>query len=163
MMNHKPVNDLLNYTLVNGRVVETSIPIAWVGKATSKVVDKILICPKTDCKGIPTIRPGCASCGSSNIRPDLLVHHYACGNVDFLHNYVIDRQQGSLTCPKCHKTGLIINCDYDVSHGLQKCYDCGWTGNAAKLIGQCTVCETRFLVDEADTFDVVSYKLEEGS
>lgn len=119
--------------------------------------DRVLVCPS--CNGIPTVRPGCASCGSSNIKPDLLVHHYACGRVDFLHTYTIDRASGSLTCPKCHKEKLLINCDYDVSHGLQRCYDCGWTGNAAKLVGQCLACETRFLIDEAKSIEIVNYHL----
>lgn len=104
-------------------------------------------CP--ECGGLPTFRTGCPNCGSSRIKPDLLVHHYACGNVDFLHNFLIDRQRGSLTCPKCHKDQLIVNCDYDVSHGLQRCHDCGWTGNAAKVIGDCIKCKTTFLLDEA--------------
>lgn len=122
-----------------------------------QMTDKFLACPS--CGGIPTFRPGCPDCGSSNITHDLLVHHYACGNVDFLRNFVIDRENGSLTCPKCHKDKLIINCDYDVSHGLRRCGDCGWTGNFAKMVGACINCRTRFLMDEASMMEPQQYRI----
>lgn len=119
--------------------------------------DSFLACP--DCGGLPTFRPGCPQCSSSNIKPDLLVHHYACGHVDYLRTYVIDKERGSLTCPKCHQSELIINCDYDVSHGLQRCLDCGWSGNTKKMIGQCINCETRFLMDEASLMQSQHYRI----
>jgi hypothetical protein len=118
-------------------------------KISINIRDSFLACPS--CGGLPTIRPGCPNCGSSNTHPDILVHHYKCGNVDFLQTYVIDSEKGTLTCPKCHQAGLIVNCDYDVSHGLQRCGDCAWTGNAAKLLGDCISCNIRFLIDEAKT------------
>lgn len=119
--------------------------------------DKFLACPA--CGGLPTFRPGCANCGSSRVVPDLLVHHYKCGNVDFLRNYVIDKVRGSLTCPKCHEAELIVNCDYDVSHGLRRCSDCGWTGNAIKMVGECINCDTRFLMDEASLLEPQHYRI----
>jgi hypothetical protein len=128
------------------------------GVATSKVVDRVLICPECECVAF-TIRPGCPSCGSHATRPDQLVHHYACGNVDLLETFTINRQQGSLACGKCHKDGLIINVDYDVSAGLQRCMDCGWTGNNAKLIGRCLCCETTFLVTEAKEINLMEYTM----
>jgi hypothetical protein len=128
------------------------------GAATSKVVDKIMVCP--ECESIAfTIRPGCPSCGSHATRPDQLVHHYACGNVDLLETFTINRQQGSIACGKCHKDGLIINVDYDVSAGLQRCMDCGWTGNNSKLIGRCLCCDTSFLVTEAKEINLMEYTM----
>ena len=121
------------------------------------IIDSILVCP--ECGNIPLVKPGCASCGSHRIAPDILVHHYACGNVDFIHQYVINKENGSLTCPKCHKEGLIVNCDYDVTQGLQRCDDCGWTGNVAKMIGTCLKCQTTFLMDEAKSVDIKRYTL----
>lgn len=119
--------------------------------------DRFLTCP--ECGSLPTCRPGCPECGSSNIHPDLLVHHYACGNVDFLRTYIIDKERGSLTCPKCHKSDNIVNCDYDVSHGLRRCSDCGWSGSAVKMIGECINCETRFLMDEAVMVESQNYQI----
>lgn len=121
------------------------------------VFDRLLVCP--ECGNLPVVKPGCGSCGSHRINPDILVHHYACGNVDFINQYVIDQDNGSLTCPKCHKTGLIVNCDYDVTHGLQRCDDCGWTGNVAKMIGTCMKCQTSFLMDEAKSVGVKRYTI----
>jgi hypothetical protein len=123
--------------------------------ATRELIDRVLLCPK--CQAIPTVRPGCPSCGSFNIAADILVHHYACGNVNFLNTFVIDKDQGSITCPKCHKHNLLVNCDYDVTHGLQRCGDCGNTSNSLKMIGKCLVCETQFLTDQAYEMNLYKY------
>lgn len=125
--------------------------------AFAEIIDKILVCPS--CEGIPLVRPGCANCGGFNIKPDILVHHYACGCVDLLNQFIIDRTTGALTCHKCHKSGLIVNCDYDVTHGIQRCFDCGWTGNSARLIGSCHSCNTMFLISEAKDIDVMRYTI----
>ena len=122
-----------------------------------QMTDRFLACP--ECGGLPTFRPGCPECGSSKIYSDLLVHHYACGNVDYIRNFPIDTKRGSLSCTKCHKTELIINCDYDVSHGLKRCGECGWSGSSAKMIGQCINCETRFLMDEAPLLEPQKYRI----
>lgn len=126
--------------------------------ATKKLIDKVLTCP--ECESVSfTIRPGCPSCGSHATRPDQLVHHYACGNVDLLETFTINRKKGSIACGKCHKEDLIINVDYDVSSGLQRCMSCGWTGNNDKLIGRCLLCDTNFLVSEAKEIDLFEYIL----
>lgn len=125
------------------------------GMAGKEVFDRMLVCP--ECESIPSIRPGCPSCGSRSVRPDLLVHHYACGNVDHLHRYTIAKDNGSLTCHKCHKGGLLVNCDYDVSDGLTRCVECGWSGNTTKLVGTCHKCNTSFLIDEAKDIEVMRY------
>lgn len=127
------------------------------GLADEEVIDRMLVCP--ECEGIPAIRSGCGKCGSFRIKPDILVHHYACGNVNYLNQFVIDQVNGSLTCSKCHKAGLIVNCDYDVTHGMQRCVDCGWIGNAARLIGSCHLCDTSFLVSEAKEKTIKSYTM----
>lgn len=127
------------------------------GLFTAETIDKVLLCPA--CSSIPLVRPGCASCGGFNVKPDILVHHYACGCVDHLNQFIIDRETGSLTCQKCHKSGLIINCDYDVSHGIQRCIDCGWTGNTPRLVGTCHQCDTMFLISEARNSDVLRYTI----
>lgn len=128
------------------------------GVATAKIIDKVLLCPECECVAF-TIRPGCPSCGSHETRPDQLVHHYACGNVDLLETFTINRQQGSIACGKCHKEGLIINVDYDVSAGLQRCMACGWTGNGNKLIGRCQDCDTSFLISEAKEIELKEYTM----
>lgn len=126
--------------------------------ATKKLIDKVLTCP--ECEAVSfTIRPGCPACGSHATRPDQLVHHYACGNVDLLETFTINRIQGSIACGKCHKDNLIINVDYDVSAGLHRCMHCGWTGNNVKLIGRCLGCETNFLVAEAKDIDLIEYTI----
>lgn len=128
------------------------------GAADAKVIDTVLVCP--ECEGANyTIRPGCPSCGSHATRPDQLIHHYACGNVDLMEKFTIDRQRGSISCSKCGKDGLIINIDYDVSVGLHRCMECGWTGNGVKLIGRCSCCDISFLVTETKEIDLMEYTL----
>lgn len=129
--------------------------------ALAEIVDKVLVCPS--CNSLPLVRPGCANCGGFNVKPDILVHHYSCGCVDHLSQFVINRETGSLTCHKCHKDGLIVNCDYDVSHGIQRCLDCGWTGNAPRLIGSCHNCDTMFLMSEAINSDVLRYTIRKSN
>lgn len=128
------------------------------GAATEKVIDKVMTCPECDSISF-TIRPGCPGCGSYNTRPDQLVHHYACGNVDLLETFTINRQMGTLACSKCHKEGLIINVDYDVSAGLHRCMECGWTGSNIKLIGKCFCCDTLFLITEAKEISLKEYEI----
>jgi hypothetical protein len=128
------------------------------GAAEAKVIDTILVCP--ECEGTAyTIRPGCPSCGSHSIRPDQLIHHYACGNVDLMEKFTINRERGSISCGKCGKDRLIINVDYDVSVGLQRCMECGWTGNGAKLIGRCSCCDISFLITEAKEAQLIEYTM----
>lgn len=122
---------------------------------SAKAVDRMLVCP--ECSGIPTVRPGCPECGHSFIKPDQLVHHYKCGNVDFLRNFEINREKGSLTCGKCHESELMINCDYDVSVGLHRCMSCGWTGDGPKMIGNCLSCHTVFRMTEAKEIIINEY------
>lgn len=124
---------------------------------TAEPLDCLLLCP--ECTGIPLVRPGCPECGNPFTRPDQLVHHYACGNVDFLEKYTIDRVSGSLTCHKCNKSDLIINCDYDVSVGLHRCMKCGWTGEGPKMIGECMSCNTKFRMTEAKEVIINRYTL----
>lgn len=126
------------------------------GMAEEEVVNRLLVCPK--CNAIPSLRLGCGNCGSIKVETDLLIHHYACGMVDFKKNFIINEENGTLTCHKCNKPRLVINIDYDVSHGLNRCLDCSWTGNSKKLIGECLSCQTNFLIDEAKEIEIKRYK-----
>jgi hypothetical protein len=157
--NQKTYTPKINYNhhIDFGLSLETWDFLVQHNAVSEKIVDRMLLCP--ECQGIPTVRPGCPECGSSFTKPDQLVHHYACGNVDFLETFTISKKNGSLTCHKCNAPDLIINCDFDVSVGLYRCMECGWQGDGAKLIGHCLCCDTVFRMTEASEVLIKEYTL----
>lgn len=148
-----------NYKLETGLSMEVWNLFVKHGVVQEKIVGRMLLCPES--LGLPTVYPGCPECGDPFTKPDQLVHHYKCGNVDFLHNFIINRERGSLTCMKCHEAELIINADYDVSVGLHRCQSCGWTGDGPKMIGKCMATGTMFRMTEAYDFTVKEYTFKE--
>lgn len=149
-MRAKLVNNKFQYeveiTELNKKVTE--------GKLVKTLVDQVLVCP--ECLSIPTIRPGCPTCGSIHLKLDELIHHYRCGNVESVEYFI--QPDKTLLCRKCKQEALVINKDYDVSIGLFRCEDCDWTGSSIKLIGHCTNCPTIFLVSEAYKQDLWEYE-----
>ena len=117
------------------------------------VFDTVLLCP--ECHGLPTIRPGCPSCGSSDLRRDDLIHHFSCGYVAPTSHFL--QPDNSLRCRKCQRTHLIINSDYDVTSGACRCGECSWSGSHPKLVGRCSHCDLSFLISEAHQQDLWAY------
>jgi hypothetical protein len=139
-----------DYDMGEGRLSE----LVGAGLATRKLLDQVLVCP--ECSGLPSVRPGCPECGSSWVYADELAHHFACGHVDHMRNFL---QGDTVVCQKCKQSALTINIDYDVTAGLMTCSDCHWTGNQASLIAECLACDIRFLVAEAKTLQLWEYSI----
>lgn len=118
-------------------------------------LDKVLLCP--ECHGIPSIRPGCPQCGSSDLRRDELIHHFSCGHVAHLDHFL--QADGTIRCRKCQKSNLIINSDYDVTSGMCRCPECDWGGSYPKLVGRCLSCSLSFLVSEAYQQELWEYRV----
>jgi hypothetical protein len=119
----------------------------------------VLVCPDCFNRGFYTSY-GCVNCGSSNIETTMLVHHFACGHVAQSEHF--QDSNGVMTCPKCQKTNLIVNVDFDYSSGVAVCNDCNKTSASSVLVGDCHCCETKFCVSEAYQSGLVSYSLEDN-
>lgn len=63
----------------------------------------------------------CPDCGTADLRVDDMVHHFRCGHVAPLRDYV---RQGGLICPKCDREMRQIGVDYDKPSLIYDCNEC---------------------------------------
>lgn len=123
--------------------------------ATSRVaLDRVIVCPK--CDGIPTLRPGCGSCGSAWIEPQILIHHYACAHVGPESEF---RTPEGLVCPKCRLRNLVAGSDFEQIQGCMQCSDCGAVFTEPRLISHCLNCQHRFPASAGKVKSIYAYKV----
>lgn len=125
---------------------------------TRVAVDRIIVCPK--CDGIPTLRPGCGSCGSAWIEPQILIHHYACAHVGPESEF---RTPEGLVCPKCRLRNLVAGSDFEQIQGCLQCSDCGAVSTEPRLIAHCLNCQHRFPAASGRLKSIYAYKVRSPS
>ncbi len=125
-----------------------------IGAAVSTPLDSVMLCPH--CRGIPTLRFGCSSCLSSNVKASRMIHHFACANVDFVEAFETD---GDLCCQKCRTRHMIVGSDYEYLNGPNVCYDCGQANLEKIQIGHCLGCEHRFDMETAHEMEIIGYRV----
>lgn len=96
----------------------------------------------------------CPKCGSSDIRQESMLHHFRCANISPESSYF---QEGSLVCPKCHRTLRHIGVDYDRPATVYTC-TCGNTFMTSAMKVICTHCRNQATPDELMPIDVCEYK-----
>ncbi|MCA9176668.1 MAG: hypothetical protein KDB14_19405 [Planctomycetales bacterium] len=130
---------------------------AWesVGVLISSPLDRVLVCPK--CGGVPSLRPGCRSCGSPWVESTTLIHHYACAHVGPAASFGAAE---SLQCPKCLAQQLAIGADCEQTPGPARCHECGWTDTQRELYGRCFRCTHLFPASEAVEEEVIRYDVD---
>ncbi len=125
-----------------------------IGAAQRIVMDQILVCP--DCLSMPTTRKGCSQCLSHESAKSLMIHHFACAHVDFVERF----DQGTeIACPKCRGRKMIIGADYEYLDGPVECRECGHQNMEEILIGHCLSCSKRFPFNQAQTLEIVGYRV----
>ena len=125
---------------------------AKMGHFKKMVLDTIFACPR--CSAIPTVRLGCQCCGSGRVKSSRLIHHFACAHIGSLDDF---EQDGTLICPKCRITDLVVGSDFEYMTGPSECPDCHWSGQELELICHCLGCSFRFPLNQAQLKDVVGY------
>lgn len=130
------------------------------GVLQPRVVDRVKACPA--CRALPTYRDGCPDCGSADVAPQQLLHHFACAHVAPTGEFAAPQGGAAtgLTCPKCRTPRLVVGADFEHLPGPIGCSECSWTGAAAQLIAECLGCGQRFPGEEAIEIDVVAYHVQ---
>lgn len=123
-----------------------------------RVVDRVKCCP--ECRSLPTFRDGCPQCGSADVAPQQLIHHFACAHVGQVEEFASSGARGGLACPKCQVDRLVVGADFEYLPGPVGCRECAWTDAAPGLIAECLRCGRRFPGHEAVEVDVLAYHAE---
>lgn len=133
---------------------ETLREWADVGVLLPLAPDRVMVCPK--CQALPTFRHGCRNCGSAQTEPDVLVHHFACAHIGFLHDF---ETKSGLVCPKCRTRDLIVGADYEHQAGPYRCAACHWADADRALVAQCLGCGLRFTDTHAQVQELTGYRV----
>lgn len=147
-----PSIDLNTMRIIHGGADGLLSSWGEIGVLRPMLLDWIEVCPK--CRGIPTFRSGCRSCGSARIALARLIHHFACAHVGPVLDF--ERSDG-LVCPKCRKRNLIIGADFEYQPGPSRCLDCHWSGSSLEQIAQCLRCNYRFRGSQAESLEMIGY------
>ncbi len=147
-----PTLNAKTYRFETGLPTETLNKWCEFGIFRPILMDRVLVCP--ECKGAPTFRDGCRSCGSVRVATSQLIHHFACAHVGF----VSDFESGDeMVCPKCRSRGLIVGADFEHLDGPYRCLDCDWSDTELEIVAQCLGCQLRFPVHEAVEEELIGY------
>ena len=117
-------------------------------------LDRVIVCP--ECEAVPTVRPGCGSCGSAWVQNESLIHHYACAHVGPETEF---RTSNGLSCPKCRLPDLVAGSDFDQVKGCLKCSDCNAVSAKPEMICHCLSCHHRFPASEGKVQEIYGYQV----
>jgi Thaumarchaeal output domain 1 len=126
---------------------------AAIGVLRPVLLDRVQLCPK--CRGLPTFRRACPSCGSASTTNDQLIHHFACAHVGFVRDFDV---AGELICPKCRTRALVIGSDYEYMTGPYRCLDCQWGDMELEQVAHCLRCAFRFPGHQAHEQELRGYR-----
>lgn len=118
--------------------------------------DRLTRCPACRSAAM-NLREVCASCGSSNLFSQPLLHHYRCGYVGAVGTFGSDGE--ARVCPKCDGVLRHLGTDHEVvgeQFGCRQCYASFEEPNVEAL---CMSCGTRTAADKLAYDDVVAYSI----
>ena len=147
-----PAIDLSVMRIVRGAADEVLMAWCEIGVLLPVLLDWIQVCPQ--CRGIPTFRSGCRSCGSARLAAVRFIHHFACAHVGPVAAFESD---GGLVCPKCRTRCLVVGSDFEYQAGATRCLDCHWSGSDLEQVGQCLRCAFRFPGRQAQSLEMIGY------
>ena len=121
----------------------------------SDISNKTSLCPF--CKYYNLIfREVCPSCGSVRIRLVEFIHHYSCGYIGPVDEFV---KGDKLICPKCHEELKHIGVDYDKPLEKYLCDNCGARFLEPDIDVLCANCKKKFKPEEVESEFVYQYFL----
>jgi len=88
---------------------------------SSDIANKTSLCPYCEHYNL-IFREVCPACGSVRIKLVEFIHHYSCGYIGPVDEFI---QGNKLVCPKCHEELKHIGVDYDKPLEKYLCEDCG--------------------------------------
>lgn len=106
------------------------------GVLASDFVDRIYRCAGCG-SAFLNVREACSQCQSTRLESDDLIHHFRCGYVAPLQDFM---RQGSLTCPKCDRGLSMIGVDYDKPSAVSHCLSCGHVSQDTDTLSTCYQC-----------------------
>ena len=113
----------------------------------SDVANKTSLCPF--CKYYTLIfREVCPSCGSVRIRIVEFIHHYSCGYIGPVDEFI---KGDRLVCPKCHEELKHIGVDYDKPLEKYICDDCGARFLEPDIDVLCANCKKKFKPEDVES------------
>ncbi len=119
--------------------------------------DRLSVCPACNSHLI-NVREACVDCGSANIAPVSLLHHFRCGYVAHIDAFQHD-EQGGRRCPKCHGRLQDLGTDHDSPGENFVCHSCSASFQVPQVEGICLSCNNKVASEEMLYRNVYSYRL----
>lgn len=107
------------------------------------------------------IREVCPKCESGNLKSEDIVHHFSCGYVGPLSDFMDESSPNAMRCPKCEKTLKHIGVDYDKPSAMYNCNNCGAQTQNPLLKSQCKNCLVEVPVENLVNRHIHSYQITE--
>jgi hypothetical protein len=149
--------ELIRYNLLTGLpAIESALDeMTRQGLLGQVFFDRSHQCSHCDSQRV-IVREECNKCGSSNIREESLIHHYACSYQGPKSEFMLD---GRMICPKCHERLRHYSVDYDASGTIIICGDCNHVAGDAEIGFVCMDCSGHTSAADAKTVDMYHYTL----
>lgn len=111
---------------------------------TSEISNKTSLCPFCEHYNI-IFREVCPSCGSVRIKLVEFIHHYSCGYIGPVDEFI---KGDKFVCPKCHEELKHIGVDYDKPLEKYLCEDCKARFLEPDIDVLCANCKRNFTPEE---------------
>lgn len=149
--------DLVRYPVAGPLEDVAAIATGLVGKGylTRQFFDRIHCCPQ--CRsGHLSVREECRSCRSTNIREDVVIHHFRCAHEAPESQF---RTGTGFECPKCARPLRHIGLDYDKPGSVTHCQECGGISDKPVVGFKCIDCDAHHTADQVPVKTWYSYSL----
>ncbi|WP_456392932.1 TackOD1 domain-containing metal-binding protein [Persephonella sp.] len=119
----------------------------------SEIADKTSLCPS--CAHYNLIfKEVCPNCRSIRIEIKEFLHHYSCGYIGPIDEFI---QGDKLVCPKCHEELKHIGVDYDKTMEQYYCSDCHSSFTEPDISITCANCSKEWKPEDVVTKYVYNY------
>jgi hypothetical protein len=120
--------------------------------------DTLITCPRC-ASGRLSVRERCASCQSSNLSEESILHHLRCTYQAPEHEFQDDNGFG---CPKCRAPLVHFGVDYDRPGSVSLCRACGHASGETSVGFVCLDCEGESGADDMGTRTIQRYDMSEA-
>lgn len=131
------------------------------GYLSEEFEESIYICNQCS-NSYLNIREVCPKCDSGNLKSEDIVHHFACGYVGPLSDFMDESSPNAMRCPKCEKILKHIGVDYDKPSAMYNCNNCGSQTQNPLLKSQCKNCHIEVPVENLINRHIYSYQITEN-